>query len=315
MKRFRLYHYSTKSLEFREVVLGPWRFVAYGLVCGFAIFWITVLVNQSYGDALRIGIAKSDALLSENRILKSQLRLASAHVASLGQRLTAMSDRANELRLLVDLPKIDDEVLSAGTGGVEERIDFSSSDEVNDLLNGLRASLSKAESEMRLQQQSYSSVEKTYEENRTRFAHLPAIRPMNGYYQHRGIGLRMHPILGFYRVHEGLDITNQEGSPVYASADGSVEFAGRNEQSGYGLMVQLNHGYSFTTKYAHLSRVLVRDGQSVKRGDLIARSGNTGLSSGPHLHYEVRKNGIAQNPLDYFFDDVDYQVYKNKTQD
>ena len=125
----------------------------------------------------------------------------------------------------------------------------------------------------------------------------------------------MHPILGFYRVHEGLDITNQEGSPVYASADGSVEFAGRNEQSGYGLMVQLNHGYSFTTKYAHLSRVLVRDGQSVKRGDLIARSGNTGLSSGPHLHYEVRKNGIAQNPLDYFFDDVDYQVYKNKTQD
>jgi murein DD-endopeptidase MepM/ murein hydrolase activator NlpD len=310
MHRLKLYSYSKHSLSLKEVSFGPLRYIAVGLLGGFVLFWTLVLVNQSYGDALGIGIAKTDILLSENRILKSQLHLVSSQIASLEKQLEMMNERGNELRLLVDLPKIDEEVRIAGTGGTEDRVDFSSSSGVNDLLNNLRSSLGRAESEMRLQQRSYSSVGATYDQNKIRFTHLPAIRPMNGYYQHRGIGMRMHPILGFYRVHEGLDITNQEGTSVYATADGTVEYAGKN-QSGYGLLVELNHGYSFTTKYAHLSRVLVREGQSVRRGDLLARSGNTGLSTAPHLHYEVRKNGVAQNPLDFFFDDVDYQIYKN----
>jgi murein DD-endopeptidase MepM/ murein hydrolase activator NlpD len=314
MRRLKLYYYSKDSLGLREVAYGPVRFVAYGILGGFLLFWAFVLVNQSYGDALGIGIAKTDVLLSENRILKSQLHLVSSQIASFEKKLAMLNDRGNELRLLVDLPKIDEEVRIAGTGGTEERIDFSSSPDVNGLLNGLRSSLSRTESEMRLQQQSYASVGVTYDQNKARFAHLPAIRPMNGYYQHKGIGMRMHPILGFYRVHEGLDITNQEGTAVYATADGTVQYAGKN-QSGYGLLVEVNHGYSFTTKYAHLSRVLVREGQSVRRGDLLARSGNTGLSTAPHLHYEVRKNGVAQNPLDFFFDDVDYQIYKNALQE
>ena len=78
-------------------------------------------------------------------------------------------------------------------------------------------------------------------------------------------------------------------------------------------MIEVNHGYSYRTIYGHLSRTLVREGQAVKRGDLIARSGNTGLSSGPHLHYEVRLNGIPQNPLDYFFDDIDYHAEISKS--
>jgi len=84
--------------------------------------------------------------------------------------------------------------------------------------------------------------------------------------------------------------------------NGVVDFSGR--QGGYGLAVQVNHGFSYKTIFGHLSKILVHEGQRVKRGDLIARSGNTGLSNGPHLHYEVRYNGIAQNPSDYFFDDV-----------
>ena len=314
MKRPKLYYYSKDSLGFQEITFGPARFIALGLLCGMALFWVGVLINQSYGDVLGIGIAKSDALISENRILKSQLKLGLTHIESLEQKLASLNDRGNELRLMVDLPKIDEDVRNAGIGGTEDRIDFTSSSDVNELLNGLRSSVSKAESELQLQQQSYASVGKTYESNKIRFTHLPAIRPMNGYYTHKGIGIRMHPVLRIYRVHEGLDITNQEGTPVYATADGSVSFAGKN-QSGYGLLIDLNHGYSLTTKYAHLSKILVREGQSIKRGDLIGRSGNTGLSSGPHLHYEVRKNGVAQNPLDYFFDDVDYQVYKEKSQE
>ncbi len=99
-----------------------------------------------------------------------------------------------------------------------------------------------------------------------------------------------------------MDINNAVGTPVYATADGIVSFTGH--ESGYGVTLQIDHGYSLKTLYGHLSQILVHEGQRIKRGEIIARSGNTGLSNGPHLHYEVRVNGVAQNPIDYFFDDI-----------
>jgi murein DD-endopeptidase MepM/ murein hydrolase activator NlpD len=121
--------------------------------------------------------------------------------------------------------------------------------------------------------------------------------------------MRLHPILNIYRMHEGIDIINEVGTSVYASADGTVDFTGR--RGGYGLAVEINHGYSLKTLYGHLSKIVVREGQQVKRGELIARSGNTGLSNGPHLHYEVRINGVAQNPTEYFFDDIHPRDFQN----
>lgn len=124
-------------------------------------------------------------------------------------------------------------------------------------------------------------------------------------------GLRLHPVFGVERLHEGIDIANDVGTRVYATGDATVASVGRTD-AGYGIMIALNHGYGYTTIYAHLSKVLVRSGQRVKRGDLIALSGRTGIVTGPHLHYEVRLHGVLQNPVDYFFDDVDYQSIKNQ---
>ncbi len=208
------------------------------------------------------------------------------------------------MRLLADLPKISEDERQAGIGGTVDEVDFSTSPDVNALLNRLRSSVASAERELTMQVGSYRDMSKKFETNKTRFAHLPAIRPMQGYYSRRGIGIRLHPVLNYYRPHEGLDIANDVGSAVHATADGVVTFTGRS--GGLGIMVEVDHGYSYHTVYGHLSKTLVREGQRVKRGDLIARSGNTGLSSGPHLHYEVRLNGIAQNPLEYFFEDITF---------
>jgi len=165
----------------------------------------------------------------------------------------------------------------------------------------LHRTVSQAERELRLQIESYDEVSRRLETEKLRFARLPAVKPMEGYYT-KSFGMRLHPILGIYRPHQGIDIINDVGTPVYATADGTVQFAGR--ESGLGIIVAINHGYSASTIYGHLSKTLVRQGQSIRRGQLIALSGNTGLSTGPHLHYEVRVNGVAQNPIDYFFDDV-----------
>jgi murein DD-endopeptidase MepM/ murein hydrolase activator NlpD len=112
-------------------------------------------------------------------------------------------------------------------------------------------------------------------------------------------GMRMHPILGYTRMHKGIDIAVAYGSPVYAATDGVVQFAGRS--SGYGNFVKLSHGGGMGTGYGHLSRIMVRPGQRVRKGQMIAASGNSGLSTGPHLHYELYRNGVAINPASMSF--------------
>jgi len=204
----------------------------------------------------------------------------------------------------MDLSRVPEDIRQAGIGGTRMDVDFNTSLDVRKELNALRTSMTIAEKELQLQFTSYREITDKYSENKARFAALPAIRPMNGYYSRQGPRVRLHPILNIYRRHEGIDIAADVGTPIYAPADGVVEFTGRS--GGFGIAIEINHGYSHRTLYGHLSKTLVREGQRVKRGTLIARSGNTGLSSGPHLHYEVRKNGVPQNPLEYFFDDVDF---------
>jgi murein DD-endopeptidase MepM/ murein hydrolase activator NlpD len=104
--------------------------------------------------------------------------------------------------------------------------------------------------------------------------------------------MRRHPILKIVRMHEGVDIITDTGTSVFASGRGKVDFVGR--RGGYGLTVEINHGFGYRTVYAHLSKTLVKSGQTIDRGHLIALSGNSGLSTGPHLHYEVHHNGIKK---------------------
>lgn len=112
-------------------------------------------------------------------------------------------------------------------------------------------------------------------------------------------GMRRHPLLGYTRMHRGIDIAAPWGAPVYAATDGVVQFAGRS--SGYGNFIKLSHGGAFGTGYGHLSRILVRGGQSVRKGQVIGAVGSTGMSTGPHLHYELYKNGSAVNPRSVSF--------------
>ncbi len=109
-------------------------------------------------------------------------------------------------------------------------------------------------------------------------------------------------------MHTGIDFVAKTGTPVIATADGVVEVAGV-KGNGYGIHVDLNHGFGYVTRYGHLSRVTVSIGQKIKRGDVVGYTGNTGLSKGPHLHYEIEKNGSKINPIDYFYSDLTPQQY------
>ncbi len=126
---------------------------------------------------------------------------------------------------------------------------------------------------------------------------VPSRMPLEGAALTSGFGMRTHPVLGGRRQHQGIDLAAPTGTPVYATADGVV---GRADwYSSYGLYISINHGASMETRYAHLSRLAVAAGDNVKKGDLIGYVGSTGRSTGPHLHYEVRVEGLAVNPIPY----------------
>ena len=132
---------------------------------------------------------------------------------------------------------------------------------------------------------------------RTGAVSIPSIMPLSGEHMTSGFGMRWHPVIGGRRQHKGVDLASPIGTPIHATADGTVAMAERF--GGYGLYVQIEHGGSLETRYGHMSRIAVAEGQQVRKGDVIGYVGTTGRSTGPHLHYEVRVDGTAVNPIPY----------------
>ncbi len=308
LKNLRFFYFSAKTLDYQEVKFFKTKTFATAALLSVLLLGTLVIVNHVVGDPL--GLTNKTDLLVENRVLKQQIAEFTSKALLVQKNIDELADRNNQLRLLVDLRKIDNDTKQAAVGGSLLTPEFSFlSNEADDLLTNSLSVLSQLEREVALQKKSYEEITKRYEYNKEFFQHLPAVKPCEGPYSISGFGMRVHPVLSVWRMHEGLDILNDVGAPVYASADGSVHFAGKT-MSGYGVVIELNHGYGYSSLYAHLSAVLVRDGQKVKRGELIGRVGRSGLVSGPHLHYEVRLNGRKQNPVDYFFDDIDAAKYR-----
>jgi murein DD-endopeptidase MepM/ murein hydrolase activator NlpD len=303
MNRFTLYHFSPGSLEFVEARWCRTRLAVLSAILFVVILGFGFEANRIYGNVLGLGFQRDQALRAQNALLRNQIHAFANRTQSVHETIASLGDRGNELRLLVNLPKIGIETRMAGIGGTDESVELGVASDVNKMLNDLRASVTKAEKELQLEQTIYREAAAQYEKNQSLYPCIPAIKPMDGYYSMTGYGMRFHPVFHQMLLHEGLDIANAEGTPVYSTGDGVVAMAGRTS-TGLGTTVVVNHGHGYTTVYGHLSKVLVHSGERVKRGAVIARSGSTGIVTGPHLHYEVRVNGRLQNPVDYFFDNI-----------
>ena len=306
----RFFVFSSSSLDLREVRFFKTKLVISGMVLGFGLLGLLFVGNMVANDLLGLGYGEMSMLVTENQLLKDQVKDMGKKMQAVQRTLEGLAERGNELRLSVDLRRIDDDTRSASTGGTREPSTSAFlTGEAGTLLAESQSLIDRLTREVRLQQQSYEEIQSRLQYNKDFFAHLPAIKPMAGPYSINGFGMRLHPVLHVYRMHYGVDIINDVGTDVYAAADGVVHFSGRT-QGGLGIVVELSHGYGIASVYGHLSQVLVPTGKTVKRGELIGRCGRTGLVSGPHLHYEVRRNGVSQNPVDYFFDDIDAARYR-----
>lgn len=302
---WKLYYFSERSLRFEVAPLAKTKITCVAI----SLFFIGsivmgLLTGYSFTDLWRA----PTLIEAENRTLKNQMQLLNARMFGFEEKILALSDRNNDLRSMLDLPKIDNRSIASGIGGTQRNFELQASGDYNNLMANLDDVIGKLEREVQIQEYSYKDVNERVNANEEKFKHFPALKPMDGVFNINGFGMRIHPIFRVRMVHEGLDISNSTGTPIYASADGLVTVAGR-KNSGFGIEAIINHGFGFTTLYGHMSKVVVREGQNVKRGQLIGYCGSTGLSSGPHLHYEVWENGVKKNPIDYFFNDFDYKSY------
>ena len=230
----------------------------------------------------------------------------------LKERLNEIDENINQIeekdlavRSYAGMPEIDQEIRKLGIGGrsIESAKIFDNfAPVINKELATLELDVEKLSREVNLELNSYSSIYEKVQEDIRRIAMIPSIRPVEEGYLNSTFGYRNDPIDNVKRFHQGQDITVKTGTPIYAPADGIVKRA--YYAGGFGNHIKLQHGAGYTTLYAHLSKIKVKHGQKVKRGDIIGLTGNTGRSTAPHLHYEIHHNGKPQNPLDYFFSDA-----------
>jgi len=197
----------------------------------------------------------------------------------------------------------------AGSGGSSEKV-FSNS-RFSKTIVSIDNRLNQLTKKLVVQSKSYDEVVEMAVNKEKRLAARPAIQPVSiKELTHFGspFGFRLHPILRIYRMHAGIDLTCPRGTPIFSTADGIVREAGYTS-GGYGNKILVDHGYGYQTLYGHCDKIFVKDGDRVKRGDIIGSVGSTGLSVAPHLHYEVHVNGKPVNPINYYANDLSAEEY------
>ena len=238
-------------------------------------------------------------LKKENAQQKTQLVILTQKVDQISKKLVELKNFDHKLKTMVNLETDEDDSQFLGIGGSDPSAvnpDYTIEKAHRKLVRLLHQSLDNLNTEISIQINEKAELHKFFKQQKSMLAHTPSIWPAKGWISSR-FGYRISPFTNEREFHKGLDISTRKKSPVIAPSDGIVSSVSRDH--GYGILLTVSHGHGLKTRYAHLDEVLVKQGQYIKRGQKIALVGDTGRTTGPHLHYEVHLNEVAVNPLRY----------------
>lgn len=300
------YTYNAETCKYEPIIVSPkaaGRKILSFLSISFIIGLIGLLYFNSRFPHLdeTIQTAENQKLKTEWQVLLKQLDRTSEQLSKLEQ-----NDDHN-YRVILDLEPLDITQREAGVGGREKESSFIG----NYFIRTAYEQAEKIKNRLDIEAQSMKQLKEELERKEKMWASRPAIQPIDNKQLtrlHTIFGLRLHPKYGDVRPHNGLDFTAPTGTPVYASGDGKVHMA--YFSTSYGNVIYIDHGFQFETRYAHLNRYIVKDGEEIKRGQIIGYVGDTGTSVGPHLHYEVLYKGNPVNPINFFQRDLNNKEYE-----
>ncbi|MDR0971266.1 MAG: M23 family metallopeptidase [Bacteroidales bacterium] len=308
MSKKTRYIFDATSLSFKKknfTIKEKLKHVSFGVAFGLVLSVTMVLIIYYFIDSPKEKILKRQVSSYER-----QYNSLNKQIDNLSDMLIDVENRDKEVyRVIfeVEPTQIDLEYQKQKDKIKRERQSFSESD----LISLTKEKINLLEKRLFSQEKSLKEILQIAKNKKERMVSMPAILPIskNKSKLVSGFGNRFHPILQIKRMHSGIDFSAPTGTEVYATANGQIEdfnMAG----SGYGLAIVINHGFGYETLYAHLSKILVKPGDKVVRGDIIGLVGSTGLTQAPHLHYEVHKNQKPVNPVYYFFNDLTIEEYE-----
>jgi murein DD-endopeptidase MepM/ murein hydrolase activator NlpD len=303
MKKVK-YFYNTNTLRYEKLItplrvklLRTFSFLAAVAVAGFLFMQVAYRYFPS---------ANEEKLMLENKRMQEKVDVVQQEVQQMSKQLREIEKRDNEVyRSIFEASPIPD---SARAKMMEKQKEATLIATLTDkeLNTAIINQIKNLRNRLFAQSTSFNAVEAMVKNKEALLAATPAIQPVSNKDLNRlasGFGYRIDPVYKTTKFHAGLDFAAPQGSPVYATADGVVTVAG-NLGNGFGNHVVINHGFSYETLYGHMVRVKARVGQKVRRGEVIGWVGSTGKSTGPHLHYEVHKNGVDMNPIYFFYNDL-----------
>ncbi len=271
------------------------RLVAAGTVL--SILLVVFIVHYALMNGKMLELS---SLRQETKSQKVQIQAYAQTIADIKQQMARLKEFDAKLRVITDLDVPNENKQVMGMGGtqepsIEELLDATEPNQ-GALARGIERDLSILKGAVSRQEVSFQELAEAVKGKQTMWASTPSIWPVRGWMT-SGFGKRVSPFTGTVSMHKGIDVATRMGTPVVAPAAGIVSYTGYH--NGLGKMLRINHGYGIQTVYGHLSKFGAKPGRRVKRGDVIAYVGNTGLSTGPHLHYEVLVNRVPVNPTKY----------------
>jgi murein DD-endopeptidase MepM/ murein hydrolase activator NlpD len=304
------FKYNPKTLSYEEVKVSTGRkifrimlWLAPNIVVGLLLAFI--FTRQIHSP-------KEQAMQAELDRMEKEVARMNEDMDLVNEVLDDIEKRDEDMyRLALHAKEFPEELRSMGTGG-SDKYAYLADLPNSELLQSTSTKMDKLEKRLHAQSLSFKELLDLAKNKEKMLSCIPAIQPVRNTELKRavsGFGYRIDPVYRTRHMHTGIDFTADKGTEVYATGDGVVEEI-ENKRWGYGKSIIINHGYGYKTRYAHLSAFKVRKGQKIKRGELIGLIGSTGKSTGPHLHYEVVKNGKKVNPIGYFHSDLTPEQYE-----
>ncbi len=314
VKRIKKYYYNANTHKFekfeqplRQRLLKLLGFVSATIVTGL----IFVAVVFRFLDS-----PKEKLMAAELKQMKEQFNALQQELNTVNNSLAELEERDNNIyRSVFESAPLPDSIRKGKEYAKlsQMRMAYVATE---DVIENTQKGLAALKRRVAIQKRSYDTLEELVRSKQEMLSAIPAIQPISNKTLERlasGFGYRIDPIYKTPKMHTGLDFSAATGTPIYATGDGRVTTAGFDNGGGYGYHVIINHGYGYETLYGHMVRIKVRNGERVKRGQVIGWVGSTGKSTGPHCHYEVIKNDNKIDPIHFFFNDLTASEYERIT--
>lgn len=304
------FHFNKHTLTFERAHLTfrqiAWR--VFGFISAAIVFaTLIVYIAYTYMDSPKEKMQKRE--IAEMQL---QYDLLNEKIGQLSSVLSDLQYRDDNIyRVIFESEPIPSTIREAGYGGSNRYEKLENFDNSQLMINATEK-VEKLRRQLYIQSKSYDDIYKMVKNKQEMLTSIPAIQPINNKDLTRtasGFGTRIDPIYKTAKFHSGIDFTAPTSTEIYATGNGEISTIEYSER-GYGNHVVVNHGYGYETLYGHMSYIKVRPGQKIKRGDIIGYVGNSGKSVGPHLHYEVIRNGNKVNPINYFYNDLSPAEYE-----